>query len=107
MSDVKSIFSNSFSLYKENLDNPLYWAIMSNIGKVPPAIARGIMADTYNFYTRWEQARSKEEIDWSRMLEEAKQLSIKYNDCDLCKKTLLILMETIEEDFTPGGTYGK
>jgi hypothetical protein len=105
--DVKSTFSNTYKLYKENLENPLFWNIMSNIGNVPPAIARGIMADTYNFYLKWEELgefKTGEEVNWSQMLGEAKELNRKYNDCDCIRNIMLFIVDMIEQDFRPGGS---
>lgn len=103
MSDVKSTFSSTYSLYKDNLNNPVFWAIMGNIKGESPAKVVQIMTDTYNFYTKWNKARDQEEFPWSQMRTEAIELVHKYNDCDLCRKVLTALMNIIEQDFKPGG----
>ena len=103
MNDVKSTFSDSYKLYKENLNNPVFWAIMENIKYESPATVVQITTDTYNFYTKWDKARNQEEFPWGQMREESIELVHKYNDCSLCVKVLAALMNIIEQDFKPGG----
>ncbi|WFR56408.1 hypothetical protein QA584_22770 [Anaerocolumna sp. AGMB13025] len=102
MNDVKSTFSNTYKLYKDNLNNPVFWAIMENIKHESPATVVQITTDTYNFFTKWDSQIDKEEFDWGQMRVDAIELTHKYNDCDLCRKVLLALMNIIEQEFTPG-----
>jgi hypothetical protein len=102
VNDVKSTFSNTYKLYKDNLNDPVFWAIMENIKHELPAMVVQITTDTYNFYVKWDSQKDQEEFEWGQMCTEAIELTHKYNDCDLCRKVLAILMNIIEQDFKPG-----
>lgn len=100
--DVKGIFRDTYHLYGLYYKDEAYRAITENITTAPPEMVPGIMADTYNFYTKWDKARNQEEFPWSQMREESILLVHKYNDCVLCIKVLAALMNIIEQDFKPG-----
>ncbi|QHQ61372.1 hypothetical protein Ana3638_11800 [Anaerocolumna sedimenticola] len=101
MNDVKSTFSNTYKLYKDNLNNSLFWAIIGNIKSETPAKVVQITTDTYNFYAKWDKAKEQEEFDWGQMRTESIELTHKYNDSDLCRKVLAELMNIIEQEFKP------
>jgi hypothetical protein len=100
--DVRTIFKDTYQLYGLYHKEELFRAITENTTKAPQELVPGIMADTYNFYTKWDKARDQEEFPWSQMREESIELVHKYNDCDLCRKVLAALMNIIEQDFKPG-----
>jgi hypothetical protein len=97
---VRLIFKETYGLYKLYLNEELFRAITENITKAPQELVPGIMADTYNFYTKWSSIQG--DIDITQMWSEAKEINRKYNDCDLSRNIMLAISNIIEQEFKPG-----
>ncbi len=61
-----------------------------------PEQARLIFKDTYNFYLRWKDILTQDNV--GQMMQEAYALEHKY-DCSLCRHMIADLIECIEAEY--------
>lgn len=99
MTDVKVIFNNTYKLYSIFKDEALFHAIISNLSEEEPNTVKGILADTYNFYIRWKDAKDE---DAEQIHQEAKELNKKYDDCDLCRRIIVEICTILNQNFKKG-----